>query len=92
MAEFVDRLVGDPEHVEVHNVVITRTSYEVDNACEERFDRVTSNNDRSRTDSFGFCGITEKRPDPTGFVNLIYVSREGDSHVRFAAHDDLLVK
>ena len=76
MTQFVDHLVGNAEHIEVHDGVVAGAIDHVDHHGHEWLDRIAGDDDCARHHSLGLGRSTKKRPHVSGLVHLVDVGRK----------------
>lgn len=86
MTELVDRLVRNPDHIQVDDPPPCRASNDVDHVGEERLLYVACDDEGTRADSIGFCCLVEERPDVAGLVDLLRVGSQRDPHGIMIGH------
>ncbi len=86
VSQLVERLIGDPDDIEMNDRPAVRAGDDVDDAGEERLDGIARHDERPRLNPVWLSGLVEERPDEARVVDLLDVGRQGDGDALVHAH------
>jgi hypothetical protein len=82
-------LIGDADDIQMHDVPTIRSRHDINDAPEERLDRITRGDQPAGARPLRLLRYIQKRPHVTGVVDLLYIGR--DRGELSLSHGDVVV-